>query len=238
MPGRNSSLHEPRTGGRCRWLETSNGHIFARSNALQTADRHRTVHGRFSVGSLYEGTVWHLCKSLKLNACDVLSVWIHRHRERDIEYLMESLISELKNFQAMTDFERRELDVASQVSILVSSTEPQTTGKSSLSGVLGEIMKDQQFRSLRVEECKYSEKDRTAEEGNDARPMAILVGDEATDTNVLARRLKEKLGPQFTTSILPGLGSSRSHAIYARKLFFDESKPERFLCLLLVMPYE
>jgi serine/threonine protein kinase len=158
--------------------------------------------------------------------------------ERDIEYPMESLFSELKNFRAMTDIETRELDVTPQVSILVSGTQSQTTGKSSLRGVLGDIMKDPQFRSLRVEESKYSEKDRTAKEGNDARPMAILVGDAATGANVLEMRLKEKLGPQFTTSILPGLDSSRSHAIYARKLFFDESKPERFLCLLLVMPYE
>jgi serine/threonine protein kinase len=158
--------------------------------------------------------------------------------ERDIEYPMESLFSELKNFRAMQDVETRELDVTPQVSILVSSTQPQMSGESPLSSVLGEIMKDPQFRNLRVEESKYSEKDLTAESGNDARAMAILVGDESTDANILQERLKEKLGSRFSVSVLPGLDASKSHAIYARKLFFDESHPDRFLCLLLVMPYE
>ncbi len=158
--------------------------------------------------------------------------------ERDIEYPMESLFAELKNFRAMKDVETRELDVIPQVSILVSSTQPQASGESPLSSVLGKIMKDPQFRSLRVEESKYSEKDLTAKKGNDARPMAILVGDESTDANILLGRLKEMLGSRFSVSVLPGLNPAMNHAIYARKLFFDESKPDRFLCLLLVMPYE
>jgi hypothetical protein len=99
-------------------------------------------------------------------------------------------------------------------------------------------MKDPQFRSLRVEESKYSEKDLTAKKDNDARPMAILVGDESTDATILQGLLKEKLGSRFSVSVLPGLDPAMNHAIYARKLFFDESKPDRFLCLLLVMPYE
>lgn len=158
--------------------------------------------------------------------------------ERDIEYPMESLFSELKNFRAMQDAEMRELDVTPQVSILVTGTQLQGASESPLTSVLGEIMKDEQFRNLRVEESKYSEKDLTAETGNDARPMSILVGDETTDADILQERLKEKLGSGFSVSVLPGLDTSKNHAIYARKLFFDESHPDRFLCLLLVMPYE
>jgi len=158
--------------------------------------------------------------------------------ERKIEYPMESLFSELKNFRALKELETRELDVTPQVSILVTGSRPQREGESPLSGVLGEIMKDPQFKNLRVEESKYSEKDLTAEIGNDARPMAILVGDETTDADVLQERLNEKLGSRFSVSVLPGLDQTKNHAIYARKLFFDESHPDRFLCLLLVMPYE
>jgi hypothetical protein len=68
--------------------------------------------------------------------------------------------------------------------------------------------------------------------------MAILVGDETTDAAILEKRLGDELGPQFKTSILPALDPAKSHATYARKIFFDDSKPDRFLCLLLVMPYE
>lgn len=158
--------------------------------------------------------------------------------EREIDYPMESLFPQLKNFRKFKDEDGKKLEVQPNVAVMVSSRRPDREAETPLSSMLGDILKHPEFQSLRVEESKYSEKDRTAETGNDARPMAVLVGDETTDAESLTEQLKEKLGPGYTISVLPSLAAEKNHAIYARKLFFDESHPDRFLCLLLVMPYE
>lgn len=158
--------------------------------------------------------------------------------ERDIDYPMESLFPQLMNFREQQDSHAEKLKLRPNTSILISGRRSESDETTSLSTILDKVMKDPQFEGLRVKKSKYSEKDRAATVDNDARPMAILVGDDATDAEALSEQLREQFGSQFSISILPHLSPTQNHAIYARKLFFDESKPERFLCLLLVMPYE
>ena len=68
--------------------------------------------------------------------------------------------------------------------------------------------------------------------------MAVLAAGGSGDAEALHERLTNKLGTEYQCQVVPGLPSSPRYAFYCRKLFYDDSHRERFLCLLLVLPCE
>lgn len=156
--------------------------------------------------------------------------------ERGLEYPMESLFEELANFRKL-EHEKQWTSITPMVSALVAAHEPGPEPDTNLTSKLKQLVRDESFQMLRVEESSYSEQDRTALSGNDARAMAILKGNGDTSESDLITRLTSDLGPAYSVTPLPGLAPGRKHALYARKLFFDATDKKRFLCLLVVLPY-
>ena len=130
------------------------------------------------------------------------------------------------------------MSVTPKVAALVAAEESQVDPDANLTSKLKQLVRDEPFQTLRVEESTYSDKDRAAAMGNDARAMAILKGDVDTSESELVAQLTTDLGSNYVVTALPGLEAGRQHALYARKLFFDTADSKRFLCLLLVLPYE
>ena len=159
--------------------------------------------------------------------------------ERELDYPIESLFEELVNFRKH-ETEKQWMSITPKVAALVASRTPQAELDANLTGKLKQLVRDEAFRTLEVEESVYSDKDRKATSGNDARAMAILKGGVDTSESKLTARLNSDLGSDYTVTALPGLATGRKHALYARKMFFDDDATERkrYLCLLLVLPYD
>lgn len=158
---------------------------------------------------------------------------------RGLDFNLEMLFDDVKNFRSRQKKSISELKATPHQTLLISSRQ---RGKSSeLLGALEEIVPGDTLDSLEILKTEYDKADSFVADDpeagkNDARPMAVLSGDEWSPASVQSL-LKDKLSGKFEVTQLPNLNPSSDHALYCRKIFFDPGDPERYLCLLLVLPH-
>lgn len=145
--------------------------------------------------------------------------------ERGLSFPVETLYSQLGNFRTSVSLkEMQEADVSPNPSILVSASKQDSPEINKLADNL--MAADMQVRLSR-----YAN-------GDVGSQMLIATGPDAK----MLRRVTKEINSTGADAQLSAfeLGKSTStnrHAIYARKIFFDPSSPDRFLCLVLARPH-
>lgn len=158
---------------------------------------------------------------------------------RGLDFNLEMLFDDVKNFRSRAKESISELRATPHRTLLISSKQ---RGKSSeLLSALEKTVPGDTLDSLEILKTEYDKPDSFVvddpdAEKNDARPMAVLSGDEWSPASVQLL-LKEKLPGKFEVTQLPNLDPTSDHALYCRKIFFDPGNTERYLCLLLVLPH-
>lgn len=142
--------------------------------------------------------------------------------ERGLSFSVETLYSELGNFRmSPTVREYQGANVSPNPSILVTASGPASP---LLTRLADKLIAD----NLQVRQSRY-------ENGDIGNQMLIATSTSdgtAKSLRQVVRQIKNE-ADDLSAFVLAESTSSSTHAIYARKIFFDPSSPERFLCLIL-----
>jgi hypothetical protein len=156
--------------------------------------------------------------------------------ERQLEFPLESLFDELSGFRIRDQSTAGNLDTSCRASLLVTAVTAETD-EVALHNELKRVPAHLR-NGFDVQLTAYDQADRLADH-SDTRAMALFVGDGSGDAAGLLEALKIQLGAQYQCQQIPVFaGSSQRQAFHCRKLFFDDENPDRFLCLLLVLPIQ
>jgi serine/threonine protein kinase len=160
---------------------------------------------------------------------------------RGLDFNLEMLFEDVRSFRKREKKSLRELRATPTKTLLISGQDRASTAD--LLTALENSIPGETFDKIEILKTKYDQNDAFDPSdpdpaGNDARPMAILHGEDLSASS-LRKLLEAKLSSGYEVTQLPALDSSTDHALYCRKIFLDERSgdSDRFLCLLLVLPH-
>lgn len=142
--------------------------------------------------------------------------------ERDLDFPIEDTYPRLATFRLVNNKSKKDIkltDVKPLISLLIH----QTDGKSDALTAAVSSLADA-YPKMRP---KFSED----------HDRAILTGIDYSQLDGIVGRIKSEYSKKLETHPLPPKYQNTSQAVYCRKIFFDKRQPERFLGLVLVLPY-
>ena len=146
--------------------------------------------------------------------------------ERDMKYQVDDMYVQLGQFRASSDREVKDVQltrVKPKCGVLVEPRLNQRADRELLDQLAASIKADYpDVHSI----------------FSDDETRGILKGIRGHQLQTICGDLKTKYGEVFAIHQLPQRYSEKEQAVYCRKIFFDERKPERFITLVLVLPYE
>ncbi|MFP6764765.1 MAG: hypothetical protein VB858_14160, partial [Planctomycetaceae bacterium] len=168
--------------------------------------------------------------------------------DRGLEFSLKMLFKDLGSFISLPNDDVSILQATPNRTLFVSGRRNGPTQE--LQQALNQSILGGRYGNLEVEFTKYDPADAFDPEtpdarANDARPMAVLEGDNWSPENI-TEQIAGELGHQYDLKVLPELTPSTDHALYCRKIFLSAltadgpdqaDNRKRFLCLLLVLPH-
>jgi serine/threonine protein kinase len=158
--------------------------------------------------------------------------------EREMKYKLNSIFDELVDFAGSGDPFLENSSVQPRLSLFIKGKESESTD--AMWDRIKNALSREDRLAIREELTKYSDKElkRGTQNGGDARPMAVLVGDDDLDMERVKEDVAKALGEKYSVDFVPKPDALNRHAFYCRKVVFDTSNPdEGYLCLLLVLCY-
>jgi hypothetical protein len=144
--------------------------------------------------------------------------------ERKLDYNLDSIYPDLASFQISESADQHSIqlrNVRPNVSALIEPQGPAAADPKTLRTLVADLMKQ-----YSIPDPKYSE----------AKDLAVLRV-EGRQLDDIRQQIERDHKSNFLVHDLPPQYQDTNQAVYCRKIFFDERQPDRFIMLVLVLPY-